>query len=140
VDDLDDGHDEVKKYKSLSHGPQPVQEKLQGLEAVMPRAVELLTGGEGATCVIAPQKAVRDQLRKYFAGKGLATRVIEANEKDSHESPGIRFSTMHRAKGLEFNQVVVVARQEELTTGDQYRKLVYVALTRAKREAALLLY
>lgn len=140
VDDLDDGHDEVKKYKSLSHGPLAVQEKLQGLEAVMPRAVELLNDREGAACVIAPQKAVRDQLRKYFAGKGLATRVIEANEKDSHESPGIRFSTMHRAKGLEFDQVVVVARQEELATGDQYRKLVYVALTRAKREAALLLY
>ena len=34
VDDLDEGHDEVKKYKSLSRGPEPVLETLPALEAV----------------------------------------------------------------------------------------------------------
>ena len=42
VDDLDDGHDEVKKYKSLSHGPVPRREKLASLEALSPRALALL--------------------------------------------------------------------------------------------------
>ena len=149
VDDLDDGHDEVKRYKSLSRGPKPVQENLDSLDAVLPRAVNLLseviqgnTGTEFTACVIVPQKTVRDQVRKYFQDHGATTKVIEANEKDTHETGGIRFSTMHRAKGLEFDQVVVIARKEALDgqESDQYRKLVYVSLTRAKREAALLLY
>jgi len=48
---------------------------------------------------------------------------------------------MHRAKGLEFDRVVVIAPTPFLgdpkETGSQ-RKLIYVALTRAKREAVLL--
>ena len=149
VDDLDDGHDEVKKYKSLSHGPVPRREKLASLEALSPRALALLgdvvqgkAGDEYRACVIADRKAVRDHVRKYFQEHGANTKVIEANEKDAHAGAGIRFSTMHRAKGLEFDQVVVLAREADLEgeDADQYRKLVYVALTRAKRDASLLLY
>lgn len=48
---------------------------------------------------------------------------------------------MHRAKGLEFDRVLVVAPKSyfgvPLET-DSQRKLIYVALTRAKREAVLL--
>ena len=48
---------------------------------------------------------------------------------------------MHRAKGLEFDSVVVVAPEsffgDPEETGGQ-RKLMYVALTRAKRTAALI--
>ncbi len=149
VDDLDDGHDEVKKYKSLSHGPVPIREKLPSLEALSPRALGLLddvvqgrTSNEYGACVIADRKDVRDHVRRYFQEHGAKTKVIEANEKDAHSGGGIRFSTMHRAKGLEFDQVVVLAREADLEDedADQYRKLVYVALTRAKRDASLLLY
>ena len=99
-------------------------------------------GDEYRACVIADRKAVRDHVRKYFQEHGANTKVIEANEKDAHSGVGIRFSTMHRAKGLEFDQVVVLAREADLEgeDADQYRKLVYVALTRAKRDASLLLY
>ena len=55
----------------------------------------------------------------------------------------VRFATLHRAKGLEFDRVIVVGRQAAL--GDveataYERRLLYVALTRAKREAGLILY
>lgn len=48
---------------------------------------------------------------------------------------------MHRAKDLEFDHVVVVAPQAYF--GDPFgtenqRKLIYVALTRAMREAVML--
>ena len=147
VDDLDEGHDEIKKYKSLSRGPEPVSETLSSLEEVFPRAAELLANvlagkvGDGYTaCVIAPNKAIRDQAQKFFQGLGAATHTIEANERDPHDSTKLRFSTMHRAKGLEFDQVLVVAQKSSLVgeDADQYRKLVYVALTRAKVAAALI--
>lgn len=149
VDDLDGGNDEIRKYKSLSHGPRPEVEVLPSLEAVPARALELVQGvgeqerQEGYTvCVIAQNKAVRDLTRKCFSNAGLGTHTIEATEKDTPDSAKIRFATMHRAKGLEFDQVVVIA-QKSLLEGpdaDQYRKLAYVALTRAKRLAALLEY
>ncbi|MEY3698954.1 MAG: hypothetical protein RL631_1607 [Pseudomonadota bacterium] len=48
---------------------------------------------------------------------------------------------MNRAKGLEFDQVVVVSPSEYLgdpIETDSKRKLLYVALTRAKKESALI--
>ena len=50
---------------------------------------------------------------------------------------------MHRAKGLEFDRVIVLAPQDyvgEVVATRDRRKLLYVALTRAKREATLLLH
>lgn len=69
--------------------------------------------------------------------------MIEASKKDAFDANVIRFSTMHRAKGLEFDQVLVLAPNDFLgeaaQTGDQ-RKLLYVGLTRAKRVAGLIVY
>lgn len=50
-------------------------------------------------------------------------------------------ATMHRAKGLEFDCVIVLAPTSYLGNPedtDTQRKLLYVALTRAKRGAMLL--
>jgi Protein of unknown function (DUF3584)/UvrD-like helicase C-terminal domain/Helicase conserved C-terminal domain len=95
------------------------------------------------TCVIAASRAVRDGAAKLFVSKGIKTYVIEANKKDVSEPTTVRFSTMHRAKGLEFDQVLVLVPREYL--GDpgessNERKLLYVAITRAKRAAGLVVY
>ena len=48
---------------------------------------------------------------------------------------------MHRAKGLEFDAVIVVAPVSylaKLENTQNQRKLIYVALTRAKRAAMLI--
>lgn len=147
ADDLDEGHDEVKRYKSLSRGPEPVIETVASLEAVLPRCAELLADfvagkqDSGHTaCVIAPNRAIRDQARRFFHERGVPVHTIEANERDAQDSTKLRFSTMHRAKGLEFDQVLVIAQKSALDSddADQARKLAYVALTRAKKAAALL--
>jgi superfamily I DNA/RNA helicase len=147
VDDLDDGHDEVRKYKSLSRGPEPVLETLPSLEAVLARSTnemaDFVNGkvGSGFTaCVIAPNRLIRDQAQNHFRGLGVATHTIQADERDPEGSSKLRFATMHRAKGLEFDQVLVIAQLSFLegADADQNRKLVYVALTRAKKVAALL--
>ena len=92
-------------------------------------------------CVIAYSKAVRDAIAGQFSVAGIKTQVIEATEKSLAGSGTVQFATMHRAKGLEFDSVLVVVPASYLgdpvETGDQ-RRLVYVALTRAKREAVVL--
>jgi superfamily I DNA/RNA helicase len=68
---------------------------------------------------------------------------VEANKKDTSDTSIIRFSTMHRAKGLEFDQVLVLTPDRFLgppaETADE-RRLLYVAITRAKRAAALVMF
>jgi superfamily I DNA/RNA helicase len=61
---------------------------------------------------------------------------IKPNEPDDSSSPGLRTATIHRVKGLEFNHVIIVARDtaheaDEATQQD--RALLYVAATRARR-------
>ena len=42
IDDLDDGHDETKRYKSLSHGPAPAVLNVEGIEAAAKHAIEFV--------------------------------------------------------------------------------------------------
>ena len=149
IDDLDEGHDENRRYKSLSHGAPPIVVTEPTLEAAMTRALGLVSEWAAAgpspttTCVVAPTRAIRDNAEKVFRGKGMSTHVVEANKKDTSDASAVRFSTMHRAKGLEFDQVLVLAPEGFLgppaETLDE-RRLLYVAMTRAKRAAALVMH
>jgi superfamily I DNA/RNA helicase len=150
IDNLDDGHDETKRYKSLSHGPTPLMVTFKGIEQATEKALELsrnwLTqageSGSTSTCLIAYSKDVRDSSAKVFAKAGLKTALIDENHNLSSSGETIYFSTMHRAKGLEFDQVIVISPSEYLgdpLETDSKRKLIYVALTRAKKDAALFL-
>lgn len=150
IDDLDDGHDETKRYKSLSHGPTPVMITLKGIEQATDKAIDLTRNwisqadehSSASTCVITYSNDVRDACAKVFSKAGFKTSVIDESHNLSSKSEIVYFSTMHRAKGLEFDQVIVVSPSEYLGAPletDSKRKLVYVALTRAKKDAALLL-
>ena len=149
VDDLDDGHDETRRYKSLSHGPAPVVIDVDSVENAIKCAIEAVKGWqtqgvEGpikSTCVIASTKSMREALAKQFVHAGFKTSVIDANQNIASDAASIHFATMHRAKGLEFDRVVVIAPRsffgDPNETGGE-RKLIYVALTRAKQGALLL--
>jgi superfamily I DNA/RNA helicase len=149
IDDLDEGHDENRRYKSLSHGEPPIVATEPTLDAAVTRAAGLVgewTAAESratTTCVVAPTRAIRDSAEKVFRSKGMRTQIIEANEKDTSDASAVRFSTMHRAKGLEFDHVLVLAPDQFLgppaDTLDE-RRLLYVAMTRAKRAAALMMF
>jgi superfamily I DNA/RNA helicase len=149
IDDLDDGHDETKRYKSLSHGPVPLVLNLSSNEEVMEKSLALVrewgAGSDpenvGSTCVIAESKKTRDAVAKFFQTNGLKSSVIDENQNANLNHDSIYFSTMHRAKGLEFDRVVVLAPNSYLgdpLDTDSKRKLIYVALTRAKKDAALI--
>lgn len=148
IDDLDDGHDETKRYKSLSHGPVPLVAKVDSLEEAMTKALTLVQGWTATdaaddtvtTCVIAESQKTRDALAKHFQSSGLASAVIDENLNAGSKHGVTYFATMHRAKGLEFDRVIVIAPKTYLgdpLETDSKRKLIYVALTRAKREAVL---
>ena len=150
IDDLDDGHDETKRYKSLSHGPVPMVVSVQSTEEAMAKALTLVNvwveqdgvDGTANTCVIASSGRVRDAVAKHFQNNGVQVAVIDESQNAGASQATTYFATMHRAKGLEFDRVIVLAPKaymgDPLETGSK-RKLIYVALTRAKKEAALLM-
>ena len=149
VDDLDDGHDETRRYKSLSHGPMPATIEASGMEAAITIALESTSkwhaedqdGYIRSVCVIASSQLVRDAFARQFGAVGHMTSVIDANQNLAVDGGVSHFATTHRAKGLEFDRVIVVAPSSYFglpSETDAQRKLIYVALTRAKRDAVLL--
>ena len=72
---------------------------------------------------------------------GLRCIAITAQSNHADARDVVHLATMHRAKGLEFDCVAVVAPKSYLGVPEDtetQRKLLYVALTRAKRGALLL--
>jgi superfamily I DNA/RNA helicase len=71
---------------------------------------------------------------------GLTCVVVDKDQGADMQPGVIRLATLHRAKGLEFDRVVVLGQATALGPAEdtaQERSLLYVALTRARREAAL---
>lgn len=150
IDDLDDGADETKRYRSLSHGPAPSVERVEGLEGAFAVVKDFLSQWHGSArdgdpltcCVVAPSEKARDALAQQLQMAGVRTVAISAQSNHTDEHGVVYLSTMHRAKGLEFDCVAVVAPKSYVDApaeeGNQ-RQLLYVALTRAKRGAMLAL-
>jgi superfamily I DNA/RNA helicase len=147
VDDLDDGRDDNSRYRSLSHGPEPLIKELPDLEAAIGEVKTCIAQWRAAQetplgiCVIAHTEKRRDVIALALQKSGVRVETITAQGKLSEHADAIQFATMHRAKGLEFDCVVVVAPRAYATDDDGYgnsRQLLYVSLTRAKRGAALL--
>ena len=149
VDDLDGGQDETLRYKSLSHGPVPSVYQVEGLEAAAAQAITFLENGQQAqgeqdawsVCVIAPSEKIRETLAQQVTTAGFSCVTITAQTNHADSRGVVHFATMHRAKGLEFDSVVVVVPETYLGDPEKttnQRKLIYVALTRAKRTAALI--
>lgn len=149
VDDLDDGHDETKRYRSLSHGPAPVVARVDGLEGAFGEVSKFLQQWKGSQeqagltfCVVAASEKNRDALAYQLQTAGVRTVTISAQSNHTDGQGVVYMSTMHRAKGLEFDCVAVVAPKsyaDQVTEEGNQRQLLYVALTRAKRGALLVL-
>jgi superfamily I DNA/RNA helicase len=147
VDDLDDGADDNARYKSLSHGPAPIMESCASREDLVTRVQAILAdwgvvpdaADLGATCIMAESRAARDQLMSAMRSAGYAGESIEADTRVKAEANCLLFATMHRAKGLEFQNVIVTSTMiGKGDRGEVAPQLIYVALTRARQRAALL--
>jgi len=90
-----------------------------------------------------------DSLARFMAQVALATDVdtTDASEKDEGQSHRVTLMTIHASKGLEFNNVFVVGVEDDLLPSmmskdsaegiEEERRLLYVAITRAKRYCML---
>jgi hypothetical protein len=144
ADDLDEGADEVKRYKSISHGAKPVTMKEANLEGAFAKINGLMKvaveQGRHA-CVIVPTRQVAGSVLSSLRSAGLTAKEIRPEEGDEHDSNHIRVATMHRAKGLEFDEVILLDINGVTPGGatpDDVLRLHYVALTRAKKLATLI--
>lgn len=147
IDDLDGGSDDNRCYKSLSHGPALDLVEVLGLDAAIDTAVkraqlwcaESTEQPKPSICLMTFSNAARDKLARALSAKDIEVHAINADSQDTIEDDAVRVSTMHRAKGLEFDRVVVAAAGLPHPLSDlDMARLVYVALTRAKSMAMLL--
>lgn len=142
IDDLDGGSDDNRRYKSLSHGPAPEVLESCNVDEAVGLAVERIAAWAAepeppTICVMAPTRSLRDEIARALGKKGIETTTIEPDSIDSAESSAVRVSTMHRAKGLEFDRVAVLANSTG-ADNENLAQLVYVSLTRAKSHALLI--
>lgn len=114
--------EEISRYENM-------EELLNGIKAFTEAAE---TNGEPST------------LEAYLANVALLTDQDTENEEDRNK---ITLMTMHSAKGLEFKHVYIVGMEDTLfpspmSSGsarelEEERRLFYVALTRAEKQATL---
>ncbi len=155
IDDLDGDSDSLKGYRSLSHGEAPEVVHFTSFEAeidfLKKSLDELMEQGTSPhdICVVSRTNEDVDHYCTALAKTGYQTLKLDRNTHDDRAVEGIRFATMHRVKGLEFDVVVIAgykspsAYAEELSREEDAgviedtllgeRSLLHVAATRAKR-------
>ena len=151
-DDLDGGKDSQEGYRSLLRGQPP---RLEGFETFDQEAdflaaylKELEASGEVLqnVCLTARTNSLVEQYRTALEERGVAGAVIRTDAPEDRREEGVRFATMHRVKGLEFDRMIIAgagalpyrfvhetddpAEAKERDTME--RSLAYVAATRAR--------
>ncbi len=163
VDDLDGGADDNKGYKSLVHGEAPQLEHFSSASEQDQFVADWLTrrmgesAGLGEICIVARIKKELERLEGVLSAAGIPCYVLSPSSSDLENQDAVRLGTMHRVKGLEFDEMMVVGLNKGIvplpaaihSKGDtvekrqadlEERALLYVAITRAKKRAMLLSY
>ena len=106
---------------------------------------------ERSICILSRTKNELTSVKEYLGRKGIRSYEIKQSRRDDKTIGGVRLSTMHRAKGLEFDCVIIMGMNqnnmphqktlESAESGVEKRELLiqekllfYVAATRAKKE------
>jgi len=155
VDDLDNGEDTLKGTRSLVHGAPPRLEVAKDQAAEVEAIVAFVKAGDPAqTCLVARTNNLLDEYTERLQKKGITCYRVKRSKAEERSTPGLRIATMHRVKGLEFDRVVVAGANVDVlplksvmrTSKDkavladleqQERALLYVAITRARREVLI---
>ena len=159
-DDLDGGLDPATDYRSLLHGDEPLikafedtAEEQKFLTSTL-HQIQQEQGGLAATCIVARTNGGVEKLNVAMKRAGFSTRIINKDESDDPSDPALRIATMHRVKGLEFDQVFIPnldinqlplrveldQRPDQLSRElfeNQERSLLHVAATRAKKRVVI---
>ena len=159
-DDLDGGLDPATDYRSLLHGDEPLikafedtAEEQKFLTSTL-HQIQQEQAGLAATCIVARTNSGAEKLNVAMKRAGFSTRIINKDESDDPSDPALRIATMHRVKGLEFDQVFIPnldinqlplrveldQRPDQLSRElfeNQERSLLHVAATRAKKRVVI---
>lgn len=160
IDDLDGGEDTNSLYKSLTHGEAPIIERFESpddqagfIKALLEDSIE----PSSHFCIVARTNKEVSAIQQKLEGLGVKTSVIKPSEPDSADADAVKLATVHRVKGLEFDQVILASANDGLIPLDfalrdkadaisredadtEERSLVYVAITRARKSAFVLSY
>ena len=162
IDDLDGGLDDNQGYKSLTHGTAPQIEHFESAEKQSDFIATYLKQqvSEGLplshTCIVTRTNKERDGIDSALKRAGIEVAIVDAYH-ESHNKNAVRLATMHRVKGLEFDEMILASVNDGIVPlnhalenkGDEVEKrsadveergLMYVALTRAKKRVLILSY
>ena len=163
IDDLDGGKDDNKAFRSLTHGEPPLFEVFSDVDAQTEFVLHYLKGiaDEGMflsqVCIAARTGRELDGIEAALTDNGMTCLRIQPNHSDRGAEDKVRLATMHRVKGLEFEQIILASINDGLCPlnqniqgkGDgvesaladtEERSLLYVAMTRAKKKCIVLSY
>lgn len=155
-DDLDNGEEDNKGYKSLVHGPAPqvvnfknINEEVdyiaKNIKELEEQGIEL-----NNICLVARTDRQLDMYKELLRDRMIKSYKIHRKEAEDRQNKSIRVATMHRIKGLEFDYVFLVGANDGVvplrsvieSASDNViknqriiaeRSLLYVAATRAKK-------
>jgi superfamily I DNA/RNA helicase len=157
VDDLDEASDDLRGYRSLFHGPAPEVISAKTIAGEMNALAEWIEDckddgiDESDICILSRTNPGLKEVGETLRQKGYKTVLIVPNEADNRSKTGIRLSTMHRSKGLEFSAVALVRVNEDVVPPKgllnmaadaairkaliaNEKSLIHVSATRAKRK------
>lgn len=162
IDDLDGGLDDNKGYKSLTHGNAPQVELFDTAEKQSDFIASYLKQqlSEGIPlnhiCIVTRTNKERDGIDSALRAAGIEIAIVDAYQESLNRN-AVRLATMHRVKGLEFDEMILASINDGIVPlshaienkGDEVEKrladveergLMYVALTRAKKRVLILSY
>lgn len=155
IDDLDEGQDTAKGYKSLFHGEPPRVEVFSDFTAEVEAIARFVQGGDSnRTCLVARTNSLVEKYTTALETRSISTYRLRRSSAEDRTASGLRVATMHRVKGLEFDRMIIAgvnqgdvplamltqATEDEAVKADielQERTLLYVATTRARSEVLL---
>lgn len=147
VDNMEGGDDEKTGYAALRHGPQPIVHQAENVGEECDwiiKEIQALRRGERAyadseICITVRTNEQLELYEKLLMGKKLQVRRISRDSADDPDLPGVRLSTMHRIKGLEYKVVFVAGMNEGIfpleLKSDQERDKVTLRQLRRAEEA-----
>jgi UvrD-like helicase C-terminal domain/AAA domain len=156
ADDLDGGLDSTRDYRSLMHGEFPVVKGCNRFEDEIKYLQELLMTidaqqGLASVCLAVRTNQLLDLYERELKSLKIATKRIHRHQADNPADEGLRLSTMHRVKGLQFEYMILpglddrsmplkglIDRASEPSAREKQilseRCLLHVAATRAKKQ------
>ena len=115
IDDLDGGDDDNTMYKSLTHGQQPVIQNFDTAEEQAEFIKSIITQkdvSDSYTCVVARTNKEVQTIHSQLESLGVKSSIIKPNQPDAEVNGTLKLATVHRVKGLEFDQLILASAND----------------------------